>query len=49
MACVELVSKLKTEGATLAPCHAPSGKLKPRFPTGAFPFAPTAANIAKLL
>jgi hypothetical protein len=40
MACVELVSKLKTEGATLAPrATHPPGNEAPVHPAGAFPMS----------
>ena len=50
MARVKLVSKLKTEGATLAPrAMHPPGNEAPVHPAGAFPFAHRIeANIAKL-
>ena len=50
MTCVGLISRLKTEGATPpAPVPCTLQKMKPRFPTGAFPFAlRIAAGTAKL-
>ena len=49
MACVELVSKLKTEGATPAPRATHLQEMKPRFTRpGLFLWRRTAANIAEL-